>query len=185
MPVYGVCTVVVRGSGVLLVQQADLGVWCLPGGAIEPGESVAEAAAREAREETGLEIRLTRLVGVYSRPRWQQGGSHDLVFAGEVAGGALLTATPETRDARFFPPNALPDRLLWWERRPIADALAGVEGVVRTQPAVWPFGQGVTRRDVYAMRDRGDLLDRDLIDLFCRPPAPGGLSGGRPETGPP
>jgi ADP-ribose pyrophosphatase YjhB (NUDIX family) len=156
-----------------LVQREDSGAWCLPGGAIEAGETLAQAAVREAREETGLEVRLTRLVGVYSRPRWQQGGSHDVVFAGEVAGGALVTATPESLDARFFPPEALPADLLWWERRPIADALAGAAGVACAQGIVWPFAPGVTRRDIYAMRDRGELSRRDLRALFCRPPAAG------------
>ena len=118
VPIFGVCTVVTQGGRVLLVQREDSGAWCLPGGAIEPGETLAQAAVREAREETGQEVRLNRLVGVYSRPRWQQGGSHDVVFAGEAAGGALVTATPESVDARFFPPDALPADLLWWERRP-------------------------------------------------------------------
>jgi 8-oxo-dGTP pyrophosphatase MutT (NUDIX family) len=53
---------------VFLTRRADNGQWCLPGGAIEPGESVAEACAREVLEETGLQVQVTRLLGVYSNP---------------------------------------------------------------------------------------------------------------------
>lgn len=53
---------------VLLTQRADNGRWCVPGGAMEPGESAAEACEREAWEETGLKVRAKRLIGVYSNP---------------------------------------------------------------------------------------------------------------------
>jgi len=51
---------------ILLTKRADNGQWCLPGGAVEPGESVAEACEREVLEETGLSVHVKRLVGVYS-----------------------------------------------------------------------------------------------------------------------
>ena len=53
---------------ILLTKRADNGQWCLPGGAVDPGESVAEACEREVFEETGLTVRVKRLVGVYSHP---------------------------------------------------------------------------------------------------------------------
>jgi len=53
---------------VLLTRRADNGRWALPGGFMEAGESVAEACEREVLEETGLLVRATRLVGVYSTP---------------------------------------------------------------------------------------------------------------------
>jgi 8-oxo-dGTP pyrophosphatase MutT (NUDIX family) len=53
---------------VLLTKRSDNGQWCLPGGAVESGESVAEACEREVWEETGLRVRVKRLVGVYSHP---------------------------------------------------------------------------------------------------------------------
>ncbi len=56
-----------RGK-VLLTQRADNGRWCLPGGGMDSGESVAQACEREVWEETGLCARVTRLVGVYSNP---------------------------------------------------------------------------------------------------------------------
>lgn len=56
-----------QGS-ILLTRRADNGQWCLPGGAMDPGESAAEACEREVLEETGLSVRVKRLVGVYSHP---------------------------------------------------------------------------------------------------------------------
>jgi 8-oxo-dGTP pyrophosphatase MutT (NUDIX family) len=53
---------------VLLTQRTDNGRWCLPGGAMEAGESAAEACEREVWEETGLQVRVKRLLGVYSNP---------------------------------------------------------------------------------------------------------------------
>ena len=53
---------------VLLTQRTDNGCWCLPGGAMEAGESAAEACEREVWEETGLKVRVKRLLGVYSNP---------------------------------------------------------------------------------------------------------------------
>lgn len=53
---------------VLLMKRTDDGTWSLPGGFVDPGESPAETAVRETREETGLDVRVTDLVGVYHRP---------------------------------------------------------------------------------------------------------------------
>ena len=53
---------------VLLTQRTDNSRWCLPGGGMESGESAAEACEREVWEETGLKVRVTRLIGVYSNP---------------------------------------------------------------------------------------------------------------------
>jgi 8-oxo-dGTP pyrophosphatase MutT (NUDIX family) len=55
---------------VLLTKRADNGLWCLPSGAVDPGECVEETILREVWEETGLTVRVLRLVGVYSDPNW-------------------------------------------------------------------------------------------------------------------
>ena len=56
------------GQRVLLTRRSDNGQWCLPGGAMDPGESAAEACAREVLEETGLVVQVGRLIGVYTTP---------------------------------------------------------------------------------------------------------------------
>ena len=67
MPILGTIVAIFKDGKVLLTKRADFEVWCLPGGGVEDGESVAEAAVREAYEETGLVVLLTGVVGVYSR----------------------------------------------------------------------------------------------------------------------
>ncbi|WP_433112253.1 NUDIX domain-containing protein [Micromonospora sp. CA-246542] len=58
-----------RQGRVLLIQRTDNGLWALPGGAQDFGESIAETAVRETREETGIEVEVTEIVGIYSDPR--------------------------------------------------------------------------------------------------------------------
>jgi 8-oxo-dGTP pyrophosphatase MutT (NUDIX family) len=81
---------------VLLTRRADNGQWCLPSGGMEAGESPSEAAVREVFEETGLTVRVTRLVGVYSDPNqlvmYVDGNKVQIVaihFEAEVTGGTL------------------------------------------------------------------------------------------------
>src|SRR5512143_3545339 len=64
--------VVTDGDGRLLLQRrSDNGLWGLPGGSVEIGESVSDAILREVKEETGLTVAIERLVGVYSDPTFQ------------------------------------------------------------------------------------------------------------------
>jgi len=81
---------------VLLTQRTDNGRWCLPGGGLDAGESVEEACIREVWEETGLHVRVTRLIGVYSDPNqlvlYNDGYKAFFVvmsFEAEIVGGKL------------------------------------------------------------------------------------------------
>ena len=92
----------------LLTKREDNGLWCLPGGAVEAGESVAEACIREVFEETGLHVRVKRLVGVYSHPDqlvvYKDGNKAFIVaihFEAEVIGGELGLSN-ETTDFGYF-----------------------------------------------------------------------------------
>jgi ADP-ribose pyrophosphatase YjhB (NUDIX family) len=162
MPTIGVLAVIMENGRILLTQREDSAVWCLPGGAIEDAESLEQAAAREAFEETGLQVRLTRLVGVYSQPHWHHGGHHFALFAGEPIGGALQLAEGETIDIGFFDPRALPVPLVWWHRQPIADTLDGVVGVARMIAGSWPFDQRLTRDEIYALREQSGLSRQEF-----------------------
>jgi ADP-ribose pyrophosphatase YjhB (NUDIX family) len=96
----------VQGSIVLLRRAVEpaLGRWVFPGGYVDRGESVADAAVRETKEESNLDVRLSALLNVYSYT-----GSPNVVvvYAAEVVGGALQ-ACDESDDARLFLPGAIP-----------------------------------------------------------------------------
>src|SRR5271167_565778 len=64
------CGVLVFGDDgqLLLEKRSDCGMWGLLGGAIDPGESITDAAVREVFEESGLKIEVTGLIGIYSEP---------------------------------------------------------------------------------------------------------------------
>ena len=81
---------------ILMTQREDNGRWCLPGGGMDPGESAAEACAREVLEETGLEAQVTRLIGIYTTPdiliEYPDGNKIQPVafsFEAEITGGEL------------------------------------------------------------------------------------------------
>ena len=115
---------------VLLCHRRDLDYWNLPGGAVEPGEMPDEAAVRATREETGLEVAVERLVGVYGKV-----GRDEFVFAFacRVTGGALAV-TAEADECRYFAPAALPANTLPKHVGRIHDALRGEPGaIVRRQ----------------------------------------------------
>ncbi|MBN1641535.1 MAG: NUDIX domain-containing protein [Anaerolineae bacterium] len=130
-PRSGVSAVVLDERGhVLLTRRADNGAWCLPGGHLDYGETVEQCAVREVREETGLQVSVERLVGVYSTP-WPPDPDvprprHYVVlhFACRVVGGEIRLSE-ETTEVRYFAPDALPEDLFAWHRVRIADALSG------------------------------------------------------------
>jgi 8-oxo-dGTP pyrophosphatase MutT (NUDIX family) len=98
-----------KREGVLLTRRADNGQWCLPSGGVESGESVAETCEREVWEETGLRIRVERLIGVYSNPNYlveyTDGNRVQVIalnFEAAVIGGKIGLSN-ETTDIRYFP----------------------------------------------------------------------------------
>ena len=116
-PKLGTCAVIFDENGrVLLEQRADCGWWCLPGGRLDAGETLAQGAVREAREETGLDIEITGFLGMFSDPRRRtvcypdNGDLRQLVDAAVIARpvGGELTASPESLDLGWFVPNELP-----------------------------------------------------------------------------
>lgn len=100
--------VLIQDQGKLVLQRRTidpgLGRWSFPSGYVERGEPVEQAAVREVFEETGLQVRLSGLVGLYSRQ------DHPVVlavYAGEIVGG-VLQAGDETDAVATFDPDDLP-----------------------------------------------------------------------------
>ena len=126
---------ILRREGVLLQKREDNGLWGLPGGGVEPGESVTEAIVREVREETGLEVEPVRLIGVYSSPAHHQIVTYpngDVIhyvsssFECRITGGEIACG-PESLACEWFLPDRLPPGLMPIARIRIADALSGNE----------------------------------------------------------
>lgn len=172
MPEVGVNLAIIQDGKILLTRREDYHVWCLPGGGLEEGESLVQAARREAREETGLEVMVERLVGVYSEPRWFYRGLHVVVFMGHVIGGELDLQLEEVIEARFFGLDELPDEFLYGNRQRALDALAGIGGgVAWRQNLPWPFDPALDRRQIFQFRDRSGLSRSTFYQQYFKPPA--------------
>jgi 8-oxo-dGTP diphosphatase len=104
-PLLTVDTVVIKNSNVVLIKRKNQpysGSWALPGGFVEYGETVEAAAIRETKEETGLNVKLLGIVGVYSNPdRDPRGHIISVCFLGQETGGNLVSDT-DASDARYF-----------------------------------------------------------------------------------
>ena len=99
--------IVEREGRILMIRRAlqpGMGLWCMPGGYVNRGEAVEEAAAREVLEETGLVVEVEHLVGLFSEK------GHPVIvaaFAATETSGALR-AGPEAQEVCFFLQEALP-----------------------------------------------------------------------------
>lgn len=117
----------------LLIRRADNGLWALPAGAMELGESIADCAAREVREETGLVALGSTPFAVHSGPDYtftnMYGDTYQLYmtsFRVDRWEGELARSTDETIDARFFSPDELP------QSPGVAETLADLASFERT-----------------------------------------------------
>jgi 8-oxo-dGTP diphosphatase len=126
----GVFALVHDGDLVLLARRRDSGMWNLPGGGLERGETVDEGVVREVLEETELLVAVERLVGVYSKPQAEE---VVLTFACRVVGGALAE-TDESTEFGWWRADQLPERTLPKHAERVQDwADQAVETVIRAQ----------------------------------------------------
>lgn len=125
-------------GGILLEKRRDCGLWGMPGGRLEPGESLRDAAVREIREETGYTIRVLGLLGVYSEPAERIISfpdnvvqSVDVLVEAEIVSGTL-TLSDESEAMVFFRPSTLPaeSEIIPPARRIVRDVFAGARGVL-------------------------------------------------------
>jgi ADP-ribose pyrophosphatase YjhB (NUDIX family) len=107
--------VVTNGDGdVLLIRRSDNQNWAVPGGAIDLGESMVQAAVRETLEETGIECEITGLVGIYTDPKhvilYTSNGEvrqeFSILLTGRATGGASATSS-ESSEVRWVAREAL------------------------------------------------------------------------------
>ena len=127
--------IVEEAGGIVLLRRAiepGYGKWVFPGGYVDRGERVEDAAVRETLEESCLQVRITKLLGVYS---YANRPIVVIVYAGDVTGG-VLRAADESLEARVFPPLEIP-----WDKLAFSstfDALA--EYVARVHDVRPPDG---------------------------------------------
>jgi ADP-ribose pyrophosphatase YjhB (NUDIX family) len=107
-PKLAVGTIITDEDGrIVLVKRAiepGYGKWVFPGGYVDRGEEVMMAAIREAREETGLDVRIGRLIGIYS---YAGRTPIIIVYAASIVGGELAV-DEEGLEARWFAPDTIP-----------------------------------------------------------------------------
>ncbi len=125
---------------------------------MEPGESVAQAALRETKEETGLDVELTRLVGIYSRLGNFIGG-HIVLFTARVIGGEIKRQPGETIAVDWFPFDHIPSPLSIGHKRRIEDAIRERTGCVSvTQEIHMPDApENLDKEKLYELRDKSGL----------------------------
>jgi ADP-ribose pyrophosphatase YjhB (NUDIX family) len=107
-PKVAVGAVVELDGGIVLCRrnhEPQLGRWSFPSGYVDAGEVVEDAAAREVEEETGLQVRIERLLGVFS-----DSGNRTvfIAYAGRAVGGKL-EAGDECFEVKAYPPDSLPE----------------------------------------------------------------------------
>lgn len=125
-PGLAVDAIILDGEAVVLVKRKNrpyAGMWALPGGFVEYGETVEDAVKREVLEETGLLVEIEKLVGVYSDPnRDPRGHTVSVVFLCRKAGGRMK-ADSDAADVGVFPLAKLPP-LAFDHRKIIEDCIA-------------------------------------------------------------
>ena len=154
MPGLAVNVAVIHEEKILLTKREDFETWILPSGGVEEGESLAQAAIRETKEETGLDVKLTRLVGVYSRLSNMSPG-YMVLFAAKPIGGEIKCQEGETIAVEWFGFDEIPSPLSLGHQRRIKDAIEGVNGVAVLQEFKLP-----------SMPEK--ISQKELLELFVK-----------------
>lgn len=123
-PVLAVDVLIRKDNGYVFVKRKNepyRGRWAIPGGLVEYGETTEEAAKREAKEETGLDVKLIRLIGVYSDPtRDPRGHCVSIAYLAEAISGEMKAAT-DAKQAKIF--KKRPDKLAFDHSKILEDAI--------------------------------------------------------------
>lgn len=132
----GACISNSKGEILLQKRSREKEIWGLPGGAVEFGESIEEAVIREVKEETGLNVKVNYLIGVYSKyfAKYQNGDNAQTIcylFKCSVLDGTLTIDYEETFDLQFFGTYDIPELFNQQHKDMINDFMQNRTGVFR------------------------------------------------------
>lgn len=133
---YAGCIIRDDKNRLLLQKRSDCEKWGFLGGMVEAGESVGEAAVREVKEESGLDVEIVSLFGVYSKyfAEFSNGDKAQPIvhmFKARVIGGELISENDETLALKYFDLSDMPELFCRQHRDILDDVIAGREYVFR------------------------------------------------------
>lgn len=133
---YAGCIIFDDQNRLLLQKRSDCEKWGFPGGMVELGESVKETAVREVKEESGLDVEITSLYGVYSKyfAEYTNGDKVQPIvhmFKAKITGGELIDKNDETLELKFFDLDEKPMLFCKQHQDVLDDIVAGREYVYR------------------------------------------------------
>jgi 8-oxo-dGTP diphosphatase len=124
-------TAIIELEDLLLLIKRDTvpfkGYWALPGGRLDPGETVEQTIVREVKEETGLDVEVVRKIGEYHEQGVQEGVEYDYYpacFFVKVLGGAFKCQQGEIQEMKLFPFKDVPINLAFVHNQMVNDYLA-------------------------------------------------------------
>ena len=162
MPGLAVNVAVIHENKILLTQREDFETWILPSGGVEDDESIAQAAIRETKEETGLDVEITKLVGIYSR-LGNMSPVHAVLFTARPIGGEIKCQEGETIAVAWFAFDEIPSPLSAGQLKKIEDAISCISGtVVLHEISVPTLPEKLTRKELIELRDASGLSRQEF-----------------------
>ena len=163
MPGIAVNVAVIQNGKILLTKRDDFETWILPSGGVEDGESVAQAAIRETKEETGVDVELIRLVGIYSR-LGNMPDIHAVLFTARPIGGEIKCQEGETIAVEWFPFDDIPSPLSIGQKKRIDDVISGMGGVAVFQEVIRTDSplEKISRDNLIKLREQSGLSRQEF-----------------------
>jgi ADP-ribose pyrophosphatase YjhB (NUDIX family) len=135
-PLLTVDVIIEYGGGIVLIERKNEPYgWAIPGGFVDEGESLEQAAVREAREETSLDVTLRDMLYIYGKPaRDPRGHTASVVYIGR--GSGELRGQDDAKNARVFVPGAFPDQIVFDHKEILADYFTFIKTGRRPVPDI-------------------------------------------------
>ena len=153
----------------LLSRRGDLNTWTLPGGRLDSGERLEDAALREVEEETGVEARIERAVGLYYLAGWQR---MNILYAASPTGGSLRDKTRETRANRYFSAGSLPQSVIG-AKEALAETRPQPRVITSTRARITAFAPAVRAALAAQSPERASRTEISAVQRACGRRHPG------------